>query len=380
MERGTFGGCFSHGSWKPFCGVTWVVVWTRLTLGKASASLWHLTVRQVKVDEVKPPLYLEEQKWSCVPDFYIQWWKQQPLELFPLSFGGEHSISGNFSEGMNQRAGPAPLPQTERSPIPWEVPLWGVPVFREWACGAGAASPAHCALAFALHTPAFVFLQSCPCRVGPAWQLPENEPFPSDLQSWTCWPMCLLIIDIMLHYLGLFQQTDTLLPDRHLPDRLIDNILKKVSSCICTIKECNFITFPPTPSFCWHFSAMLPWNLNRNLSIITISSDNGLNLDFVGVVVLMLVSPQKYRGSLLNQSAEAIFLKIREIVLFFKPLVWKGELISPWLLWAVLEQSRDTGIAWCVSPRETCLWFFSNPAAVILSMDPRKQRIQMNYL
>lgn len=67
---------------------------------------------------------------------------------------------------------------------------------------------------------------------------------------------------------------------------------------------------------------------------------------------------QKYRGSLLDQSAEAVFLKIQEIVLFFKPLPWKGELISPWLLWAVLQHSRDTGIARCVSPRETCLWFF----------------------
>lgn len=189
--------------------------------------------------------------------------------------------------------------------------------------------------------------------------------------------MCLLIIDTILHYLGLYQQTDTLLPDRHLPDRLIDNILKKVSSCICPIKVCNFITSPPAPPH-WQISTMLSWNLNQNISIITISLDNELNLDFVGVVILMLISPQKYRRSLLNQSTEAVFLKIQEIVLFFKPLPWKSELISPWLLRAVLQHSRDIGIVWCVTPRETCLLFFSNSTAVLLSMDPRKRWISCN--
>lgn len=85
-----------------------------LTIGKASARLWHLAFRQVKVGEIKPPFYL-----------------QQLLKLCPPSFGGEHSISGSFSEGINQRAETAPLPQTERSPVPWEVPPRRVPVFRE---------------------------------------------------------------------------------------------------------------------------------------------------------------------------------------------------------------------------------------------------------
>lgn len=167
----------------------------------------------------------------------------------------------------------------------------------DWADVSGrAVSPARCALAFVLQT----LLPSFSCKpalavsgLAAAW----NQPLPSDLvglfQSWTCWPMCLLIIDITLHYLGLFQQTDTLLPDRHLPDRLIDNILKKVSSCICTVKDCNFITLPPTPASHWQISATLPWNLNRNLSMIMIFLDNGLNLYLVGAVVLMLVSLPK---------------------------------------------------------------------------------------
>lgn len=35
-------------------------------------------------------------------DLYIQWWKQQLLELSPPPFSGERSISGDFSEGMNE--------------------------------------------------------------------------------------------------------------------------------------------------------------------------------------------------------------------------------------------------------------------------------------
>ena len=129
-------------------------------------------------------------------------------------------------------------------------------------------APARSALAFALQTLASVLLLA---ESGLA--AASNEPFPSELlclwQSWTCWPTCLLIIDIMLHYSGLFQQMDTLLPDRHLPDRLMDNILKKVSSCFCTMKDCNFITLAPAP--CWQISATLPWKLSRNLSLIMIS-------------------------------------------------------------------------------------------------------------
>ena len=40
-----------------------------LTVGKASASLWHLTVRQVKVDEIKLPFYLEGKKMILCAGF-----------------------------------------------------------------------------------------------------------------------------------------------------------------------------------------------------------------------------------------------------------------------------------------------------------------------
>lgn len=51
-----------------------------------------------------------------------------------------------------------------------------------------------------------------------------------------------------------------------------------------------------------------------------ISLDNGLNLDYVGAVVLMLVRPQKYRENRLHQSAEASFPKVQWNYFVFQPL------------------------------------------------------------
>lgn len=66
----------------------------------------------------------------------------------------------------------------------------------------------------------------------------------------------------------------------------MDNILKKVSSCLGTAKGCNFITFPLPPPLAGKF---LLKTLLGILSTIVISSDKGLHLDCVGTVVLMLV-------------------------------------------------------------------------------------------
>lgn len=50
-----------------------------------------------------------------------------------------------------------------------------------------------------------------------------------------------------------------------------------------------------------------------------ISLDNGLNLDCAGVVVLMSIRPQKYRGSRLHQSAKAGFPEVQWNYFGFQP-------------------------------------------------------------